>query len=165
MQWYALQVACQKEKIVTSALIQKGYECFLPLYSKRSMWSDRVKVLSAPLFAGYVFSRFDAQFRTPIMVTPSVRAIVGNGKVPAAISESELEAVRAVLRHGLPIEPCDRLCQGDAVRVTKGPLAGLEASFVRYRNTCRLVLSISLINRSVAVELDRAWVEPILQRG
>ena len=82
MQWYALQVACQKEKVVTSALSQKGYECFLPLYSKRSVWSDRVKVLSAPLFPGYVFSRFDAQFRMPVVVTPNVRAIVGNGKVP-----------------------------------------------------------------------------------
>jgi transcription antitermination factor NusG len=129
------------------------------------VWSDRVKVLSAPLFPGYVFSRFDAQFRMPVLVTPNVRAIVGNGKVPAAISEAELEAVRAVLRNGFPIEPCDRLCQGDLVRVTKGPLVGLEGSFVRYRNSCRLILSISLINRSVAVELDRAWVEPISQRG
>ena len=163
--WYALQVSSLKEKLVESVLSEKGYECFLPLYSRRSVWSDRIKVLSVPLFGGYVFSRFDARMRLPILVTPNVHGIVGNGKAPAAIPEQEIDAIRVALRNGFPIEPCDRLHEGDPVRVTKGPLAGVEGSFVRHRGSDRLVISISLINRAVAVEIDRLYVEPIQQRA
>jgi transcription antitermination factor NusG len=161
LQWYALEVAWQKEKLVSSVLSEKGYECFLPLYPKRSVWSDRIKVTSVPLFRGYVFSRFDAQYRLPILITPNVRAIVGNGKIPAAVPERDLEAIRAALRNGLAVEPCDQLHEGDAVRVIRGPLTGVEGSFIRYRGACRLMLSISLINRSVAVEMDRLSIEPL----
>src|SRR5215217_8275654 len=124
--WYALQTVSRKEKLVTSVLSEKGYECFLPLYSKRSVWSDRIKVTSIPLFSGYVFSRFDVDVRLPILMTPGVQAVVGNGKIPIPVSEEDLNAVRAVLRNGLPVEPCDALEQGDLVRVIKGPLAGIE---------------------------------------
>jgi transcription antitermination factor NusG len=158
--WYAIQVASRKEKQTATVLSEKGYECFLPLYSKRTMWSDRIKKTTVPLFAGYVFTRLDVRFRLPILVTPYVQGIVGHGKVPVAVSEEDLEAVRTALRNGVPIEPCDSLHHGDAVRVIKGPLAGLEGSFVRYHRGFRLVFSVSLINRSVAVEMDRACVEP-----
>ena len=159
--WYAIEVACQKEKLVASVLSEKGYECYLPLYSKRSVWSDRIRVTSVPLFCGYVFSRFDVQHRLPILVTPGVRSIVGHGKVPVAIPERDLETVRVVLKNGFPIEPCQRLQAGDRVRVIKGPLTGIEGSFLRHRGSYRLILSVSLIERSIAVELDRSCVEPI----
>ncbi len=162
--WYALQTVSRKEKLVTSVLSEKGYECFLPLYSKRSVWSDRIKVTSIPLFSGYVFSRFDVDVRLPILMTPGVQAVIGNGKIPIPVSEEDLNAVRAVLRNGLPVEPCDSLQQGDLVRVTKGPLAGIEGSFVQYRGCYRLILSIALINRSVAAEIDRSYVEPVSKR-
>jgi transcription antitermination factor NusG len=161
LDWYAIQVAAQKEKPVASVLSRKGYECFLPLYSKRSVWSDRIKVTSVPLFSGYIFCRFDVQFRLPILVTPNVRAIVGNGKIPAVVPERDLEAVRSALLNGLPIEPYDCLTEGDLVRVTKGPLTGVEGIFVRYRGSNRLVLSVALIQRSVAVEIDRLCIEPV----
>jgi transcription antitermination factor NusG len=163
--WYAVEVTCQKEKLVASVLSEKGYECFLPVYPKRTVWSDRIRVTSVPLFSGYVFSRFDAQFRLPILVTPGVRAIVGHGKVPAPVPDHDLEAVRIVLGNGLPIEPCERLQEGDRVLVTKGPLAGIEGSFLRHRSGYRLILSVSLIERSVAVEIDRSCVEPITARA
>lgn len=164
LSWYAIQVVTKKEQQVAHALAQKGYECFLPLYTKRSTWSDRTKVLSVPLFSGYVFSRFNVQCRLPILVTPNVRAVVGNGKVPVSVSENDLNAIRAALKNGLPIEPYDSLQRGDVVVVTKGPLAGIEGSFVQYRGTSRLLLSVSLINRAVAVEMDRLCVEPIHPR-
>jgi len=83
------------------------------------------------------------------------------GNVPAAVSTSELEGVRLALRHGLRIEPCDGLTEGDQVRVTKGPLAGVEGIFLRDRGSDRLVLEVSLIQRSATVEIDRLYVEPV----
>jgi transcription antitermination factor NusG len=163
--WYALQVASKKEKLVASVLTEKGYECFLPLYPKRTAWSDRIKVTSVPLFLGYVFSRFDVRARLPILVTPNVYAVVGNGKIPAAIPEQDLEAIRVALHNGFSIEPYDCLQEGDLVRVTKGPLTGIEGSFVKYRGSCRLILSVPLIQRSVAVEIDRLCVDPIAKRA
>lgn len=159
--WFALQVATQKEKPVASLLSDKGYQCFLPIYSRRRFWSDRVAVSSVPLFPGYVFCRFDVRHRLPVLVTPNVRGVVGHGKIPAPISEQELDAIRAALRNGFVVEPCDSLREGDAVRVAKGPLTGIEGLFVRYRGADRLILSIPLIQRSVAVEMDRLCVEPI----
>jgi transcription antitermination factor NusG len=162
--WYAIQVASKKEKSVASVLAEKGYECFLPLYPKRSAWSDRIKVIATPLFGGYVFSRFDVRFRFPILVTPNVQAIVGNGKIPAAIPEQDLDAIRVALQNGIPIEPSDCFQEGDSVRVTKGPLIGVEGVFIKYRGSCRLILSVPLIQRSVAVEIDRLCVEPVSNR-
>ena len=128
--WYAIHVAAKKEKQTTTMLLQKGYECFLPLYAKRTTWSDRLKVTSAPLFAGYVFSRFDIQHRLPILMTPNVYGVVGAGKRPIAIADSDLDAIRTALQNGMVLEPYDSLQKGDTVRVTKGPLAGFEGIFV-----------------------------------
>ena len=162
--WYAIQVASKKEQFVASVLTEKGYQCYLPLYPKRTTWSDRIKVTSAPLFGGYVFSRFDVRYRLPILVTPNVFSVVGNGKVPIAIPERDLDGIRIALQNGLAVEPHDCLQEGDIVRVTKGPLSGVEGSFIQYRGSCRLIFSVPLIQRSVAVEIDRACVEP-LQRS
>jgi transcription antitermination factor NusG len=158
--WYALHVAVNKEKHTTTILSEKGYECFLPVYTKRTTWSDRIKVTSPPLFSGYVFSRFDITDRLPVLVTPNVYGIVGAGKLPIAIPEHEIQAIRVALDNGMVVEPYENLHNGDIVRVTKGPLTGVEGSFVRYQGRSRLVLSLALINRSVAVELDRLCVEP-----
>jgi transcription antitermination factor NusG len=163
--WYALEVITRKEKLVAAMLAENGYECFLPLWDRRKIWSDRIKVASVPLFCGYVFCRFDVQFRLPILITPGVRGIVGHGKRPAAVSERELEAVRLLLRHRLPIEPCDGLQLGDPVRVTKGALTGIEGTYLRHGGSHRLVLSVSLIRRSVAVEIDELYVEPLGKRS
>jgi len=159
LSWYAIHVAAKKEKQTTTMLLQKGYECFLPLHAKRTTWSDRLKVTSAPLFAGYVFSRFDIQHRLPILMTPNVYGVVGAGKRPIAVADSDLDAIRTALQNGMVLEPYDSLQKGDSVRVTKGPLTGFEGIFVRYQGGCRLILSVSLINRSVAVEIDRLCVE------
>jgi transcription antitermination factor NusG len=160
LQWYAVEVASRKEKLVASAVADKGYECFLPEQKIRRVWSDRIKVTSVPLFGGYVFCRFDARHRLPVLVTPGVRGIVGTGKLPAPIPQWELDAIRVALRNGFDLEPCSRLQEGDRVVVTKGPLCGIEGTFLRHRGQDRLVLSVSLIQRSVAVEIDRAYVEP-----
>jgi transcription antitermination factor NusG len=163
--WYAIQVGSKKEKFVASVLTEKGYECFLPVHPKRTVWSDRIKVTSVPLFVGYVFSRFDVRLRLPILTTPNVYGVVGTGKIPVPIPAEDLDAIRLALQSGFPVEPYDCLQEGDVVRVTKGPLAGIEGSFLQYRGSCRLILSVPLIQRSVAVEIDRLCVEPVTRRA
>lgn len=162
--WYAIQVAPRKEQLVASALVSKGYESFLPLYPMQKLWSDRVRITDIPLFSGYVFCRLDVQHRMPVLVTPGVRSIVGTAKIPTPIADGEIEAISCALRNGLLLEPCDQLHHGDRVLVTRGPLAGLEGSFLRHGSRDRLVLSVSLIQRSVAVEIDRLCVEPVTNR-
>src|SRR5215470_7185724 len=98
--WYALHVRTRFEKVVARNLRGKGYEEFLPLYRRTNRWSDRVKEIELPLFPGYVFCRFNAQDRLPVLTVPGVNAVVGVGKHLLPIEESELNAIRAVLKSG-----------------------------------------------------------------
>ena len=160
--WYAVEVVYKKELVVASALEKKAFECYVPLYTARRVWSDRIKVVSIPLFSGYIFCRFDSnESRLPILVTPSVRHVVSINKEPAAIPDAEIESIRLAIEGGAVVEPCERLHSGCHVVVSKGPFAGVEGEFVRYQGKDRLIVSIALIQRSVAVEVDRAFVEPV----
>ncbi|MCZ2154691.1 MAG: UpxY family transcription antiterminator [Bryobacterales bacterium] len=162
LSWYAIEVAYKKEEAVAGILKQKNYESYLPMHKIRKVWSDRIKVMPVPLFAGYVFCRFDTEQRwLPILTTPGVRQIVSVGKTPAAIPDYEIEAIRTAVRSGAPLAPVDTLEEGMPVLVTRGPFTGIEGSFLRYQGQDRLVLSITLIRRSVLVEIDRALIEPL----
>ena len=124
-----------------------------------------MKELSLPLFPGYLFSRFDARVRLPVLKSPGVIAIVGLGKMPVPISEKEIEAIRAVVRSGLPAEPWPQLTVGAKVFIDAGPLAGLEGLVVNVDKKFRLVLSVPLLQRSVGVEIERTWVRPVCERS
>jgi transcription antitermination factor NusG len=163
--WYAVEVAYKKELVVASALGHKSFECYVPLYESRKVWTDRIKVVSLPLFSGYVFCRFDPNGkRLPILMTPFVRQVVSINREPAPIPDAEIDGIRLALESGAAVEPCERLQSGSRVTVSKGPFTGFEGDFVRYQGKDRLILSISLINRAVAVEIDRAFVEPLTSR-
>lgn len=158
--WYALEVMHRKEKATADALRRKDFDCYLPLYDSRRVWSDRIKVQSMPLFGGYLFCRLEPrQRRLPILTTPGVRRFVGASGEPEPIPDCEIDAIKAALASGYPLEPADSLEAGDRVRVKIGALAGLEGSFVRFRGSERLILMVPLIQRSVAVEIDRAFIE------
>src|SRR5437870_9319433 len=161
LRWYALYVRQRYEKIVASGLASRGYEVFLPTYQSRRRWSDRTKVLELPLFSGYTFCRFDFQQRLPILTVPGVNFIVGFGKTPTPVDVRELDAVRVVAKSGLPCEPWPLLKAGHLVRVEHGPLAGLEGFVLNIKNADRLVISVNLLGRSVAVQLERDSVKPI----
>jgi transcription antitermination factor NusG len=158
--WYAVRVRSRHERLVATALEGKGYEQFLPLYRSRRRWADRVKEVDLPLFAGYVFARFDHQQRLPVLKTPGVVHIVGMGAVPAPVAEAEIAAVQAVLASGLPAVPWPFLAAGKRVLVEKGPLEGLEGILLEIKNRHRIVVSVSLLQRSVSVEIDRTSVRP-----
>ncbi len=162
LEWYALCVRARHERIAWSVLQNKGYETYLPLYRSRRKWSDRITELELPLFPGYVFCRFDpSDRRVPILTTPGVQHIVGAGRSPLPVDESELAAVRAVIASGLAAEPWPYLKAGHRVRIDAGALEGLEGILVEVKKHHRLVISVTLLQRSVAVEIDRTWVSPV----
>jgi transcription antitermination factor NusG len=159
--WFAVQVRTRYENMAATGLRGKGFEPFLPMYKSRRRWSDRVKEIQLPLFPGYLFCRLNPQNRLPILTTPGVVQIVGVGRNPAPIEESEVEAIQAAVNSGLPREPWPFLQVGNRVRIDFGPLSDREGILVAFKGQYRLVLSISLLQRSVAVEVDRAWVSSI----
>ena len=152
--WFALQVRMRHETIVTAHLDGKGYEWFLPLYKSRKRWSDRVKEAELPLFPGYLFCRFDPQDRLPILKTPGVTQIVGYNHTPIAVDENEIEAIRALVASGVPNFPCAYLELGSRVRIESGALRGMEGILTDLKGKRRLVLSVTLLQRSVSVEID-----------
>jgi transcription antitermination factor NusG len=159
-QWFAVRTAAGREKSVASQLQSKGYETFLPLYRSKRQWCDRVKELELALFPGYLFGRFDFNQRLPILITPGVQMIVGTGKLPTPVGDAEMEALRRVIESGTPAEPHDYLSAGQRVRIRAGALAGLEGILVEAKNSWRMILSVDLLRRSVAVEVDRAVLAP-----
>jgi transcription antitermination factor NusG len=162
--WFALRVRSRYENTVATILGGKGYEWLLPRYKSRRPWSDRIKEIQLPLFPGYIFCRFDLQHRLPILTTPGVVTVVGIGKRPVPIDDAEITAIQAAVRSGLPSRPWPFLQIGQRVRVEYGPLCGLEGILVDFKGRRRLVLSVNLLQRSVAVEVDGAWVIPIALR-
>jgi transcription antitermination factor NusG len=156
--WFALQVRARHETGVADHLQGKGYESFLPLCKCRKRWSDRVKIVDAPLFPGYLFCRFNPEERLPILKTPGVIHIVGYNGLPVPIDEVEIKAVQTLVASGVPNQPWPFLAVGDRIRIESGPLRDLEGILVKFKGDHRLVLSVSLLQRSVAVEIDSAFV-------
>jgi transcription antitermination factor NusG len=159
--WYALQVRSRREMPISTQLKGQGYECFLPLYKSTRRWSDRVKEVNQPLFPGYLFCRFDLHNRGPLLMTPGVQQIVGVGRTPMPVQESEMESIRQALASGLPSQPWPYLELGQRVRVNHGSLRDLEGILINFKGSNRVVLSVSLLQRSVAMEIDLSWVTPV----
>ena len=161
LSWYALQIQSKLGSLASATLCGKGYEAYLPLYRSGRRWSDRVKQLDLPLFPGYLFCRFDVLDRLPILTTPGVISVVGAGKTPIPVDDEEIEAVRAILRSGLAARPWPFLQVGSKVYIERGPLTGMEGIIANADKVYRLIVSVNLLQRSVAVEIDREWARPI----
>src|SRR5258708_14223157 len=159
--WFALRVRSRRETMIAAQLEGQGFECFLPLYKSIRRWSDRLKELEQPLFPGYLFCRFDFQNRRPILMTPGVQQIVGLGRTAIPVEESELECIRKALASELPNPPWPYLEMGERVRVNYGSLNNLEGILINFKGSHRIVLSVTLLQRSVAMEIDLAWVTPV----
>lgn len=157
--WFALQVHTKHEFGVANSLRSRGYDPFLPLFRCRKLWSDRVKVVEAPLFPGYMFCRLDLHYRLPILTAPGLIRIVGHTRLPVPVDESEINAIQTIVASGLPSEPWPYLRTGDRVRIERGPLRGLEGLLAETRGAHRLILSVTLVQRSVSVEIDSAFVK------
>jgi len=159
--WFALRVKSRCEKVVSMVAQNKGFEEFLPLYPSRRRWSDRLKSVELPLFPGYLFCRLDPQHRLPLLTIPGVLHLVGVGKTPVPIEDVEIAALQATIRSGLLAEPWPYLEIGQRVRLNEGPLAGLEGILIETSKPQRIVVSVTLLKRSIAVSIERGWATPL----
>ncbi len=153
--WYAAYTCANHEKQVAAQLVERGVEHFLPLYETVHRWKDRRVRLQLPLFPGYIFVRLGLADRLRVLQVPSVVRLVGfGGGLPAVLPDQEIEILRCGLNADLRAQPHPYLSVGRRVRLTRGPLAGLEGILQRRKGSCRVVLSVDLIQRSLVVEVD-----------
>jgi transcription antitermination factor NusG len=156
--WFAAQVWTGREHQSVRHLRSRGYEVFLPCYRERREWSDRAKQIERPLFAGYLFCRMPHDVVGRILTAPGVIRILGDGSRPLPIASDEVEAIQRVVDTGATAAPCPFVRVGQRVRIDSGPLRGTEGIVMKANNRDRLVLSVSLLQRSVAVEIVGGWV-------
>lgn len=159
--WYALQIRSRSEFTTSELLTASGYDTFLPSYKDVRRWSDRIKQVQVPFFPGYVFCRLDINDRLPVLQAPGVLSIVGFGNKFEPVDEADIAAVRTVANSPVFARPCPYLAVGERVLLVRGPLAGIEGLLMEVKNERRLVVSIHLLQRSVAVPVDMADVRPL----
>jgi transcription antitermination factor NusG len=157
-QWFALSVVVRHEKMVSQMLNNKGFETFLPLYARQHQYARRVRRYELPLFSGYLFCRTDPAARLPILTTPGVLQMIGAGRVPIPVEDTEVLALQKAAGAGFAMAPYPFWRHGQIGRITAGPLAGVEGIVVNAKHmtanrSARLVLSVSLLQRSVLLEI------------
>jgi len=158
--WFAVHVRSNQEKIADALLREKGFVTFCPLQSERSRRSGKTIVLDRPLFPGYLFCRFEQENRGPVVTLTPVVRVVGIGRTPMPVDSDELGAIRRVVESGVPYKPWPYLNVGERVKLVAGPLAGLTGILTAERGDDRVVVSVGLIQRSVASEVSRSWLAP-----
>jgi transcriptional antiterminator RfaH len=157
--WFAIHVRARHERAVGELLRQKGYEQFVPT-CRSHVLGGKVDI-SVPLFPGYLFCHFDPyDRRVPIVSTSGVIRIIGAGKVPMPVSREELDAVRTIVDSGILALPHYQSAPGEAVIIVDGPLRGARGTLESVKDKWRLVVAITLLQRSISVAVDRNWVRP-----
>jgi len=159
--WYALRVRSKYEHTVSGFLSSNGHEVFCPGYRDRRQWSDRVKEVEVPLFPGYLFCHMDVNRRQLVVQAPGLLHIVSLGSTFLPVSDSEIAAVRTVVNSPVFRTPWPYLRIGEKVVISCGPLAGLEGILLEQKNEHRLIVSVHLLQRSVAAEVCLDWVRPV----
>jgi transcription antitermination factor NusG len=159
--WYALHVRSRHEKTVETSLTSKGYSVFSPFYRTKRKRSDRTTEIDVALFPGYVFCHLDPACRLPILTTSGVVTIVGPGNIPEPIEDREIDSIRRFVTSGRSVQPWPFLRAGQKVRIQAGPLSGIEGTLVQVKNEHRLIASITLLQRSIAVEIGQDEAVPV----
>jgi transcription antitermination factor NusG len=159
--WYALYTKHQHEKAARDYLARKGFEVLLPLYRATHRWKDRKKILHLPVFPCYLFIRGDLDRKVEILKTPGVFWFVESGGRACEIPDSDVDGVRKIVESSAHVEPHRFLKSGEYVRISRGPLAGVQGILTRVKNNIRVVLSVHALLRGIAVEVDLSMVEPV----
>jgi len=154
-------VRSRSESIAEVALRRQSYETFLPTYTEGRRYADRIKKIQAALFPGYLFCRFDPNHRLPILKTFGVIEVLSLGGTPAPVAESELTSLKRIASSDQSTKPWPYVKVGDVARIEFGALAGLEGVLIAEKGSNLLVLSVSLLQRSVALQIDSSWVRPV----
>lgn len=152
--WFALSVRARHEKVVAQLLSYKGFETFLPLFPRRHQYARRVREFQLPLFPGYLFCLLDPAARLPILITPGVLRLVGAGGMPIPVDSVEIEALQKAVQAQVPMVPHPYWKTGQIGRIASGALAGVEGIVVNANQKARLILSVTLLQRSVLLEID-----------
>jgi transcription antitermination factor NusG len=161
--WYAIRVASNFEKSTAQALHGKAIEALLPLCRQRSNRHGNLRTIERPLFPGYVFGRFDVRDRVSVLTIPGVVHIVSAGRTPVPLDDGEAAALKRIGESRLPVEPWPFLKVGQRVWIERGPLRGLEGIILKFKGAYWLIASVTLLERSVAVLIDRESVRPDAQ--
>jgi transcription antitermination factor NusG len=156
--WYALRVRTRFEKQASELLQHKGYETFLPMSVSDRRWTDRIRRVETALFPGYVFCRMSELALGPALTTPGVMHFVGFGRRPAAVDEAEIATIRRITESDAPKTPWPYLRVGESVEIASGPLSGLSGFLLEVKGDRQLVVSVSLLQRSLAVALSPSWL-------
>jgi transcription termination/antitermination protein NusG len=159
--WFAIRVRSRCEKLAAVDLETKGFEVCAATAPHRRVWVDRVRTVEMPLFPGYIFGRFQPIDRSKIQRGAGVAGIVGSGGFDYPVAEAEMDSVLALVRSGVEVFQTPFFQVGARVKVCAGPLAGIVGVLQQVKNGHRLVISVEFLQRSVAVELDLAMVQPI----
>jgi transcription antitermination factor NusG len=158
--WFALKVRARAELAAAHLLSNRGFEVFCPTYRDHRKYSDRIKKVESALFPGYLFCRLDWGNRLPVLSVPNVEYIVGFGSQPSPADPVEIEAIQTLIQSGVLCRPHPFLRVGQRVRLQSGPLANIEGILIGDRGSHRLVVSVDLLQRSIAAEVDSAFVRP-----
>ncbi len=157
--WYAIRVRTRSEPLASAALRSRGYYPYVPTFTQRKVYSDRLKNVNAPAFPGYVFCQFDTRNKVSILSSPAVQHIVSIAGQPTPIDDQTIEGVKRALLAGA--EPTPYLAVGQAIQITSGVLAGLRGILLRAGTQDRVVVSVHLLQRAVAVTIGRDCFEPV----
>jgi transcription antitermination factor NusG len=166
LHWYAVVTRSRHENIAASALTIRGVTTFSPFVSEMHHWSDRCKVIDVPLFPGYLFVHIpnSREAKSQVIKTSGVVQLVGNREGAVPIQDEEISNVKAILEQKLDCSPYPFLQLGQRVRIRGGSLEGVEGILVGRGSTSTLVISIELIQRSLAISVYNFDVVPIGSR-
>jgi len=161
--WFAVWTRSRQEKVAAGMLQTLGVEHYLPLKSELRQWRDRKQTVHLPLFSGYLFVRMDPtkDSRLQVLKTPGIAGFVGNNTGPSPIPDQQIEDIRTVLTKHVECSVLPFLEEGACVRVVRGPLAGVEGRLLQGNSSSRLLISIEMIHKSLAVSVSRQDVEPL----
>jgi transcription antitermination factor NusG len=161
--WFAVQTRPRHEKKVSQGLKEKGIHCFLPLHREKRQWSDRQKWVELPLFSHYVFVRIagTTELRVRVLQTSGVVQFAGTPCYGTPIPDEQIENLQAVVRQRIPLTPHEFLKVGERVRIRGGALNGIEGVLNAIKNDNSLVVSVDLIQKSVAIRINGFEIERI----
>ncbi|MGA8618886.1 MAG: UpxY family transcription antiterminator [Candidatus Sulfotelmatobacter sp.] len=159
--WYAVYTRSRHEKTVAQQLGHKSVDHFLPLFETIRNWRNGRFRIRLPLFPGYLFVHIALQERLQVLQVPGVVGLVSSNGMPVALPQAEIETIRDALTKGMQAHPHPYLTVGSRVRINSGPLEGLNGILVRKKGQLRVVVSVDLIMRSIAVDIDASEVEPM----
>lgn len=161
IQWFAIWTRSRQEKAAAAMLQTVGVDYFLPVTSEVRQWSDRKQTISVPLFSGYLFVHMNPtkDSRLQVLKTPGIVGFVGNSSGPLPIPDQQIEDIRTLLATRAECTVIPLLEEGDLVRVVRGPLTGIEGRLLQSNSSSRLLISMEMLHKTVAVNLSRHDVE------